>query len=1151
MAVSAPDLYAFCLLRILAVPLLVGGCVESGWTVCPDGRVCDEGRVCDVVNRTCSSPDEECLAELDRSPCAGGGRICLRGKCVDSCGDGVVDAPDQCEAGVVGQRTCTDFGMYEGEVLCSADCTLDTTGCSGECMDGHLDRSYEACDPTDLEAAPGLPCVALGYDAGRQSCASNCADLTEDQCMQFGWSLEDPVVVETETDAMQDVWGTSQGDLFVLVSPGGVRSAALQGWVPVGADGDAIEGRALWASSSGDIWVIDNSGIDFVHWNGAAWVREPSVGLPGRELYELWGSSAQDVFAVGNGGAVLHFDGKGWIEQPTPPSTGNLMAVWGVSSDEVYAAGERGSLIRYDGGRWSTVETGTSETLTGVWAASEREIWTVSATGVRRFDGVRWSPMLSLDAQAEGRSWIAGTGPSDVWVSGGREGMVWRYDGARWTTMLVGDSFGPQPLWVDRAAAAVGFEFGSGHGMIRRWRGAGPGPALADYGAFTDAWGLESGEWIAVGADETGLGVAVHGGGSTYTFDESLDHVTGFAADRAHAAGSGGTIYAWDGKGWSVARPGDGAAIAHMWTSGSSDLYAATPPRGAPTRVLHHDGVRWTELPPLPAPCVGAAVRGWASSPENVFVVGRDVLARFDGTAWTCLYEGRYSQNFASVWGSAPDDVWIFEPGLHKYTARLLHWDGNRVVPWHESDWLANVMFVSGELLGTAADDVFLGSTAHFDGRVWSPLRSSAMGGTPVFAHAVAAVHDERRAVRTGPVPPHALLEPARPRAQLHRRRRRRRRRQDRSRRPRLRGRRSTMTRRVGRTSAAIAAVIATGLAAARPALADPHHPLLQGEESQPLALDPATVQPWSRGISVEQKARARQLLAHGNELLVQNRYAAALEQYELAIRAWDHPAIRANMVVCFINLARPLEAYESALLALQYGPAPLDKPEVYAETQNYRKLLEGQIGVLEVSCGEPRARVTLDGQELLRCPGRTRRHVIAGRHQLVGYKTGFLTVTRDFTSAGGAAQSIDVRLVRLSDAARIERQWDPWKPWAVTASGAALMLAGGLLQLKADSDMDRHDADLERLCGGNGCAPDAIPRSVSDRKSRALLENKLAIGGIVTGGAVAVVGLVGVYLNRPRTVLPGESGAPLGVAPLRDARRRRPRAGRPLLRPP
>jgi hypothetical protein len=287
--------------------------------------------------------------------------------------------------------------------------------------------------------------------------------------------------------------------------------------------------------------------------------------------------------------------------------------------------------------------------------------------------------------------------------------------------------------------------------------------------------------------------------------------------------------------------------------------------------------------------------------------------------------------------------------------------------------------------------------------------------------------------------------------------------------------------------------------------------------------------QPWSVGVSAEQKTRATELLARGNELLVQNRYAAALEQYVLAIRAWDHPAIRANMVVCLINLGRPLEAYESALLALRYGAAPHDKPEVYAETLNYRKLLEGQIATLHVSCNDQGAEVTLDGQGLLDCPGRATRRLAAGRHQLVARGRGFLSVTREFTSAGGASESMDVRLVRVVDAARTERPWATWKPWAVTGGGAALLLAGGLLQLKASADMERYDGDLERLCGVDGCDEGAVPRSVANLESRAELQNKVAIGTMVTGGVVAITGLVFVYLNQPRTVLPDDADSGLG----------------------
>ena len=30
------------------------------------------------------------------------------------------------------------------------------------------------------------------------------------------------------------------------------------------------------------------------------------------ELYGVWGSSASDVFAVGDGGTILHYDGSAW-----------------------------------------------------------------------------------------------------------------------------------------------------------------------------------------------------------------------------------------------------------------------------------------------------------------------------------------------------------------------------------------------------------------------------------------------------------------------------------------------------------------------------------------------------------------------------------------------------------------------------------------------------------------------------------------------------------------------------------------------------------------------------------------------------------------------------------------------------------------------
>ncbi len=61
-------------------------------------------------------------------------------------------------------------------------------------------------------------------------------------------------------------------------------------------------------------------------------------------INELWASSADDVFAVGSGGAVLHFDGSGWTT--TNPTATDLFGIWGLSASDVFAVGDAGTILR-------------------------------------------------------------------------------------------------------------------------------------------------------------------------------------------------------------------------------------------------------------------------------------------------------------------------------------------------------------------------------------------------------------------------------------------------------------------------------------------------------------------------------------------------------------------------------------------------------------------------------------------------------------------------------------------------------------------------------------------------------------------------------------------------------------------------------------
>ena len=62
-------------------------------------------------------------------------------------------------------------------------------------------------------------------------------------------------------------------------------------------------------------------------------------------LLEVWGRSATDVFAVGERGTILHFDGNAWTQEASGTDL-ELNAVVGVDACDTLAASRRGVLLR-------------------------------------------------------------------------------------------------------------------------------------------------------------------------------------------------------------------------------------------------------------------------------------------------------------------------------------------------------------------------------------------------------------------------------------------------------------------------------------------------------------------------------------------------------------------------------------------------------------------------------------------------------------------------------------------------------------------------------------------------------------------------------------------------------------------------------------
>lgn len=293
------------------------------------------------------------------------------------------------------------------------------------------------------------------------------------------------------------------------------------------------------------------------------------------------------------------------------------------------------------------------------------------------------------------------------------------------------------------------------------------------------------------------------------------------------------------------------------------------------------------------------------------------------------------------------------------------------------------------------------------------------------------------------------------------------------------------------------------------------------------VADDPAgSKRPWADGVSAEQQAESTRLLQLGNSFFEKKQYQQALATYRQAIAAWDHPAIRFNIAVARIELDQPLAAYEDLVRALRYGAAPLH-PEAYAEALRYQKLLLGQLAQLKVVCREPGAQVLLDGEEIMIGPGEMTRVLLPGKHQLVATKAVYVTATRALSLVAGQSTSEEIRLAPVAGPIVTERRWPVWAPWAIVGAGAGLALAGVPFRLAAGAAYDDYDRQVTAMCPARGCDIGTLPQSVRDVKSRAQLENGVAVGLFAAGAAVAAGGIVLVLLNQPHAVVEHVSVVP------------------------
>jgi len=276
--------------------------------------------------------------------------------------------------------------------------------------------------------------------------------------------------------------------------------------------------------------------------DGGGW-RWQAVPLPHpNTLHGLWGSSDSDIWAVGNGGLILHHDGTAWSAVPSPTKN-DLNAVWGAGQ-VVWAVGDAGTVLRRAaGGSWTDLGKLIPQDLNGVWTDGG-DAWSVGAAGVLVHDNSTPSAEGTDDLQA-----VWGSSSTDIWAVGSNGAML-HYDGSAWTSAPAPTSRTIFGVW-GRSASDV-YAVAAGGAVLRydgsAWSrtdvdagvsfravagGAGPSDALR-------AVGDRGGDGVIYGLEAGGGGWSLAG-----TYPGAILHAVWVAPSGQAWAVGGGTSQAW------------------------------------------------------------------------------------------------------------------------------------------------------------------------------------------------------------------------------------------------------------------------------------------------------------------------------------------------------------------------------------------------------------------------------------------------------------------------------------------------------------------------------------------------------------------------------------------------------------------------------
>ncbi len=186
---------------------------------------------------------------------------------------------------------------------------------------------------------------------------------------------------------LRNVWGTSASDVFAVGETGTILHYDGNSWKKMTCP-TPLTVQGIWGNSGSDVYAVGGAsasdtttGSFIIHYDGRQWTTQEVLITPQR-FHDVWGDGST-VFTAGEAGAIFSSENAGalWAEMNSK-TVETFRGLWGASETNVYAVGDFGTILHYDGSAWSPESSGTGLRLFGIWGSSKESIYAVGDAGL-------------------------------------------------------------------------------------------------------------------------------------------------------------------------------------------------------------------------------------------------------------------------------------------------------------------------------------------------------------------------------------------------------------------------------------------------------------------------------------------------------------------------------------------------------------------------------------------------------------------------------------------------------------------------------------------------------------------------------------------------------------------------------------------------